>query len=107
MPTFVRNLLLTLLLLGGLTDTALADRHGRDRDQEREQGYEDRGRERGRERGISLDQAVQMVQRRFNARVVRAESRQDGGRTVYHLRLLNSEGKVWTVEVDAASGSVR
>lgn len=57
--------------------------------------------------GVSLDEAVQMVQQRFNARVVRAETHSDGGRTVYHLRLMNSEGKVWTVRVDAQSGSIQ
>lgn len=57
--------------------------------------------------GMSLDDAVQMVQQRFNARVVRAETRSDDGRTVYHLRLMNSDGKVWTVRVDAQRGSVQ
>lgn len=56
---------------------------------------------------MSLDEAVQMVQQRFNARVVRAETHSDAGRTVYHLRLMNSEGKVWTVRVDAQSGSIQ
>lgn len=54
--------------------------------------------------GMSLDDAVRMVQERFNARVVRAETHSEGERTVYHLRLMNSEGKVWTVRVDAESG---
>lgn len=57
--------------------------------------------------GMSLDDAVQMVQQRFNARVVRAETHSDGGRTVYHLRLMNSEGRVWTVRVDAQSGTIQ
>ena len=56
--------------------------------------------------GLSIDQAVEMVERRFNARVVRAEARDEGGRTVYVLKLLNDSGRVWTVRVDAASGSV-
>lgn len=57
--------------------------------------------------GMSLDDAVQMVQQRFSARVVRAETHTEGERTVYHLRLMNSEGKVWTVRVDAQSGRVQ
>lgn len=57
--------------------------------------------------GMSLDDAVQMVQQRFNARVVRAETHSEGERTVYHLRLMNSEGKVWTVRVDAQSGAIQ
>jgi len=56
--------------------------------------------------GMSLDQAVEMVERRFNARVIRADSRDEGGRTVYVLKLLNDSGRVWIVRVDAASGSV-
>jgi uncharacterized membrane protein YkoI len=56
--------------------------------------------------GMSLDQAVSMVEKRFKARVVRTETRQDGDHKVYVLRLLNDAGRVWTVRVDAASGSV-
>jgi uncharacterized membrane protein YkoI len=56
--------------------------------------------------GISLDQAVSMVEKRFKARVVKTETRHEGDRKVYVLRLLNDAGRVWTVKVDAASGSV-
>ncbi len=56
--------------------------------------------------GMSLDQAVSMVEKRFNARVVRTETRSEGNRKIYVLRLLNEAGRVWTVRVDAASGSV-
>lgn len=55
--------------------------------------------------GLSLDAVVQMVQQRYNARVVRTETRQENGRTVYVLRLLNADGKVWSVRVDADSGA--
>jgi uncharacterized membrane protein YkoI len=56
---------------------------------------------------VSMDQAVKMVEERFQARVVKAETETDGGRTVYALRLYNkSSGKVWTVHVDAADGSI-
>ncbi|HXY76226.1 MAG TPA: PepSY domain-containing protein [Steroidobacteraceae bacterium] len=55
---------------------------------------------------LSMDQAVKMVEQRFHARVVKAETQRDDGRTVYALRLLNDSGKVWTVHVDAASGTV-
>jgi uncharacterized membrane protein YkoI len=55
---------------------------------------------------ISLDQAVKMAEQKFKARVVRAESQQVDGHTVYVLRLLNDSGRVWTVRVDAASGTV-
>jgi uncharacterized membrane protein YkoI len=56
---------------------------------------------------LSMDQAVKMVEKRFHARVVKAETQKDNGRTVYLLRLLNDAGHVWTVHVDAASGTVQ
>ena len=56
---------------------------------------------------MSMDQAVRMVEERYHARVVKAETERDEGRTLYVLRLLNDAGKVWTVRVDATSGSVQ
>jgi uncharacterized membrane protein YkoI len=53
---------------------------------------------------VSLDQAVEMAQRRFRAKAVKAES---GGKRVHQIRLLNTEGRVWTVRVDAESGAMR
>lgn len=57
--------------------------------------------------GMSLDQAVRMVEERYQARVVKAQTQHDEGHTVYVLRLLNDAGKVWTVRVDPISGSVQ
>jgi uncharacterized membrane protein YkoI len=57
-------------------------------------------------RAVSMDQAVQMVEQRYHARVVRAQTQKEEGRTVYVLRLLNDSGKVWTVRVNAADGAV-
>ncbi|MFO1427601.1 MAG: PepSY domain-containing protein [Steroidobacteraceae bacterium] len=56
--------------------------------------------------GISLDQAVDLAQRRYGARVVRAEVSDAGGRRVYVLRLLSPDGRVWVVRVDAESGAM-
>jgi uncharacterized membrane protein YkoI len=56
---------------------------------------------------VSMDQAVKMVEQRYRARVVKAETQKDNGRTVYVLKLLDDSGKVWTVRVDAADGSVQ
>jgi uncharacterized membrane protein YkoI len=56
---------------------------------------------------ISMDQAVKMAEQRYHARVVKAEAQRNGAQTVYVLRLLNDSGKVWTVHVDAASGSMQ
>jgi len=56
---------------------------------------------------VTMDQAVKMVEQRFHARVVKAETQKEGSRTVYVLRLYHtSSGKVWTVHVDAADGSI-
>ena len=56
---------------------------------------------------LSMDQAVRMVEEHYHARVVKAQTETDEGRTLYVLRLLSDAGKVWTVRVDAASGSVQ
>jgi uncharacterized membrane protein YkoI len=56
--------------------------------------------------GVSMEQAVKMTEKRYHARVVKAEAQKNGGHTVYVLRLLNDSGHVWTVRVDAATGSV-
>jgi uncharacterized membrane protein YkoI len=55
---------------------------------------------------VSLDQAVEMAQRRFRAKAVKAETVENGGRRVHQIRLLSAEGKVWTVKVDAESGAM-
>jgi uncharacterized membrane protein YkoI len=55
---------------------------------------------------VSLDEAVQMAQSRFDARVVKAETVGSGDRRVHEIRLLNAQGKVWTVRVDAQTGQM-
>ena len=55
--------------------------------------------------GISKDQAIEIAQRRYKARVVRVEASDNGGRRVYVLRMLSDEGRVWTVRMDAQTGS--
>jgi len=55
---------------------------------------------------VSMEQAVKMAEQRYKAKVVRAETQQNEGRTVYVLRMLNESGHVWTVRVDASSGAV-
>lgn len=56
--------------------------------------------------GISLDQAVEMAQRQFRAKAVKAQTVESDGRRVHQIRLLSAEGKVWTVRVDAQSGAM-
>jgi hypothetical protein len=55
---------------------------------------------------LSMDQAVRLAQRRFRARVVRAETQTQGDRTIYVLRMLDGTGRVFAVRVDAASGAI-
>ncbi len=57
--------------------------------------------------GMSLDQAVEMVQRRYRAKAVKAETVRQGERRVHQIRLLSTEGKVWNVRVDAQTGAVQ
>lgn len=57
--------------------------------------------------GMSLDQAVEMVQRRYRAKAVKAETLRQGERRVHQIRLLSAEGKVWNVRVDAETGAVQ
>jgi uncharacterized membrane protein YkoI len=54
---------------------------------------------------ISMDQAVSMAERRYRAKAVRAETVRNGDRVMYMIRLM-SQGKVWTVRVDAQSGQM-
>ncbi|HKS58328.1 MAG TPA: PepSY domain-containing protein [Steroidobacteraceae bacterium] len=59
-----------------------------------------------RTESVSLDQAVEMAQRRFRAKAVKAQTVESDGRRVHQIRLLSAEGKVWTVRVDAESGAM-
>lgn len=77
----------------------MVDRSRRDRSRDEE--------DEAQAEGMSLDRAVDMVQRRFNARVVRAEEKRDGGQTVYRIRLLSEDGRVFTVSVDPRTGEIR
>ncbi|MFC4307508.1 PepSY domain-containing protein [Steroidobacter flavus] len=56
--------------------------------------------------GISLDQAVEMAQRRFRAKAVRAETVRNGDKVEHRIRLLSADGKVRNVSVDADSGAM-
>lgn len=59
-----------------------------------------------RHAAITLDQAIEMAERRFHARVVRAGVEESAGQRTYVLRLINEQGRVWTVRVDAQSGQI-
>jgi uncharacterized membrane protein YkoI len=55
---------------------------------------------------VSLDRAVEMVQRRYDAKVVRAEETREGDDVVYRIRLLSADGRVFTVRVNARTGQI-
>lgn len=96
---FLRSLFIAATLLAALP--AGADRRHDDRGNERE---DDRRREEKPRREMTLDQALRMVERRYKAQVLSTETRRQGDRTIYRFKLLNKEGKVWWVSVDAAGG---
>jgi uncharacterized membrane protein YkoI len=55
--------------------------------------------------GMSLDQAVAMVQAKYGARVMRANTVEENGHVVHYIRLISADrSRVWTVRVDAISG---
>jgi uncharacterized membrane protein YkoI len=60
----------------------------------------------GRRAPISIDQAIAMAERQFRARVVRAGVDESGGQRAYVLRMVSEQGRVWTVRVDAQTGSI-
>ena len=76
---------------------AVADNRHHDDDRQRD----------SRGGGISLDEAVRRAERQYHARVVKANARSSDGRTVYVLRLVSDDGRVFTVRVDAATGSIQ
>lgn len=93
-------LLLSLLVLAL---PVLAGKHDKDRGRDEPRG-EPRREAPGRCPGFSLDEAIESIERRNKARVVKANVIQDGSRCVYELRLLSDEGRVWTVRVDSRTG---
>jgi uncharacterized membrane protein YkoI len=57
--------------------------------------------------GVSLDQAVAMVQGRFHAKAVKAQTAYEDGRPVHYIRLVSADkSRVWTVRVDGTSGRI-
>ena len=96
MRTFWHLLLVTLPLLAAVPNANAQELI--DRRQRREYRIEPSG--------ISLDQAVEMAQRRFRAKAVRAETVRNGDRLEHRIRLLSADGKVRNVSVDAESGAM-
>jgi uncharacterized membrane protein YkoI len=56
---------------------------------------------------VSLDQAVAMVQGRFHAKAVKAETAYEDGRPIHYIRLVSADkSRVWTVRVDGTTGRI-
>lgn len=56
---------------------------------------------------VTLQEAVAMATRRFDGRVVRAETKTLNGVRVHEIRLLDDSGRVRTVRIDAQTGQFR
>ena len=86
-------LFLSIVALTGATmpAVALADRH-------HPQFLARRG---GEDVGMSLNQAVQQVQRDTGGRILSAETVDQGGRRVHRIKVLLPSGRVRVVTVDA------
>jgi len=52
----------------------------------------------------TLDEAVALVKRKIEGRVLRAETLEIDERTVYRIRILTADGNVKTINVDADKG---
>lgn len=65
-----------------------------------------RERQRGEANGVSRDEAVSRAERQYRAKAVKVETIRNGDSVIYQIRLLNPEGRVFTVNVDAATGGM-
>lgn len=92
--------LLALILSGAGLPYSAADAQGlSDRRPRREAAIEPGS--------YSLDDAVELAQSRYRAKAVKAETVDERGRRVHYIRLLNSQGRVWTVRIDAETGRMQ
>ena len=57
-------------------------------------------------RQISLEQAIEIAQRRYPGRVVRADTKTQGDRVVHEIRILGEDSRVRTVRIDAQGGEL-
>ena len=52
----------------------------------------------------SIDEAVALVKKKTDGRVLRAETLRRDERTVYRIRILTADGDIRTINVDAEEG---
>ena len=55
----------------------------------------------------SREQAIQLVKRQYQGKVLKAQSIRNNGHSGYQVKLISKEGLVFYVFVDAQTGSVR
>jgi len=60
--------------------------------------------QRGGQTGVTLDEAVQQVQRETGGRVLSAETVNQNGRMVHRIKVLTASGQVRVVVIDAQAG---
>lgn len=51
-----------------------------------------------------LSELLAVVERRYRGRVIEADLERDDGQWLYEFKILPSNGRVFTVEIDAATG---
>jgi uncharacterized membrane protein YkoI len=89
---FACLLIVSALLTSGLPIAALA------------RGAGDFVAQRGGQAGVSLNDAVQQVQRETGGRVLSAETVNQNGRMVHRIKVLTASGQVRVVVIDAQAG---
>ena len=93
---------LTLALIACLL-ASFGSMAGNDRQDDRNQSRSQNAKNEQRRLAVnSPDQAVAMVQRQYQGKVLSVQSSGSG----YRVKLLNNDGQVFSVSVDAASGRV-
>jgi uncharacterized membrane protein YkoI len=92
----------------GVLGPDIASAAGGDRDDNRDRGRERDDKDRRPSRRVmSLDEAMAQAEKRYRARAVHGEEKRQGDRIIYRIRLLDSDGRVFEVSIDAGSGRDR
>jgi uncharacterized membrane protein YkoI len=55
---------------------------------------------------LPLEQILEKTKREFPGRVIEIELDKENDRHVYELEIVDPEGKVWELEIDAATGEL-
>ncbi len=55
---------------------------------------------------ISLERILKIGRQRVSGKVIEVELEREKDTLIYELEILNRQGKVWEVEIDAVSGKV-